>query len=165
MTEFNETQSNIQGLSLGNYRLQVDVETTRAYYAAHSGPWVTCTCAGCRNFVRAVKSLPQPVKDFFVRLGLDPEKVNELCYYNGTRSTVIGDGWYHLAGTVLEGSSRPGDHVLFPAGWYDLAEGFSVGFQNHCDLLPEDFPRPCFQMHFNYTLPWVLEEPNPYLYE
>ena len=150
---------------LGPYQLEVDIEATRTYYVAHNEPWVTCDCAGCRNFVRAVKTLPRPVKDFFTRLGLDPEKVNELCYYNGTRSTVIGDCWYHLVGSVLEGSSKPGDYVLFPAGWYELAEGFSVGFQNHCDLLPEDFPKPCCQMHFNYTLPWVMEEPNPYLYE
>ena len=149
----------------GPYRLEVDVEATRAWYAAHNEPWVTCACAGCRNFAQAVKSLPQPVKDFFARLGLDPEKVNELCYYSGTRSTIIGDCWYHLVGNVLEGSSRPGDYVLFPAGWYGLAEGFSAGFQNHCDLLPTDFPKPCFQMHFNYTLPWVLKEKNPYLYE
>ena len=149
----------------GPYRLEVDVEATRAYYAAHNEPWIICTCAGCRNFAQAVKLLPQPVKDFFAQLGLDPEKVNELCYYNGNQSSIIGDGWYHLVGAGLEGSSQPGDHVLFPAGWYELAEGFSVGFQNHCDLLPEDFPRPCFQMHFNYTLPWLLAEPNPYLYE
>ena len=43
----------------GPYRLEVDVEATRAYYAAHNEPWVTCTCAGCRNFVRAVKT-PAP---------------------------------------------------------------------------------------------------------
>ena len=54
---------------------------------------------------------------------------------------------------------------MFPAGWYDLAEGFSVGFKNSCDLLPDDFPRPCFQMEFNHQMPWVLEVPNPYIYE
>ena len=41
-------------------------------------------------------------------------------------------------------------------------EGFSVAFKPDCDLLPEDFPRPCFQMEFNHLLPWVLEEPNSY---
>ena len=149
----------------GPYRLEVDVEATRAYYAAHNEPWIICTCAGCRNFAQAVKLLPQPVKDFFAQLGLDPEKVNELCYYNGTESTVIGDCWYHLVGRVLEGSSQPGDYAEFPAGWYELVEGFSVGFKNACDLLPKDFPKPCFQMQFNYTLPWLLEEKNPYAYE
>ena len=68
----------------GAYRIQVDAEATRAYYAAHPQPWITCGCAGCRNFVQAVKFLPQPVKAFFAQLGLDPEKVQELCYYTGT---------------------------------------------------------------------------------
>lgn len=58
----------------GGYRLEVDVEATRAYYDSHPGPWITCTCDGCRNFMLAVKTLPQAVRDFFDALGLDPEK-------------------------------------------------------------------------------------------
>ena len=38
----------------GGYRLQVDVEATRAYYAGHPLSWITCECAGCRNFQTAV---------------------------------------------------------------------------------------------------------------
>lgn len=150
----------------GSYRLKVDVEATRAWYATHlwaTGPRCPCDCPGCRNFAKTASDLPRPVKDFFGRLGLDPERPAELLHNAGTPTVLYGSGWYHLAGTVLEGSSKPGDYVLFPAGWYELAEGFSVGFQNHCDLLPEDFPKPCFQMQFNYTLPWVLEEKNPYI--
>ena len=109
--------------------------------------------------------LPQEVRDFFHTLGLDPEKPGELMYYQGTERDLSGGGWYHLVGTVLEGSSRPGDYEEFPAGWYDLGAGFSVGFKNKCDLLPDDFPRPCCQMEFNHTMPWVLDIPNPYLYE
>ena len=105
------------------------------------------------------------VVDFFKAMGLDPAKPAELCYYQGTEQDLSGGGWYHLAGTVLEGSSQSGDCEVFPAGWYDLAEGFSVGFKNSCDLLPDDFPRPCFQMEFNHQMPWVLEVPNPYIYE
>lgn len=142
---------------LGPYRLEVDVEATRAYYTAHNESWVTCTCAGCRNFVRAVKFLPQPVKAFFAQLGLDPEKVQELCYYIGTQSTIAGDCWYHLVGRVLKEAPQSGDYP------YDLAEEFSVGFQNRCDLLPGDFPKPCCQMNFGFVLSWVLEEPNPYI--
>ena len=53
----------------GRYRLEVDVEATRAYYDSHPGPWITCTCDGCRNFMLAVKTLPQAVRDFFDVLG------------------------------------------------------------------------------------------------
>lgn len=149
----------------GLYRLEVDVEATRAYYEAHPGPWITCSCDGCRNFAREAGKLPQAVTDFFHTLGLDPEKPGELMYYQGTPETLSGGGWYHLVGRVAEGSSKPGDDEVLPAGWYDLAEGFSVGFKTECDLLPDDFPKPCFQMEFEHVMPWVLNEPNPYIYE
>ena len=152
-------------LVLGGYRLSVDVEATRAYYEAHPGPWITCICDGCRNFAQAVRHLPPEVAEFFHALGLDPEKPGELMYYQGTPETLSGGGWYHLVGTILEGSSKPGEHEQFPAGWYDLAEGFSVGFKTECDLLPDDFPKPCFQMEFEHVMPWVLKKPNPYIYE
>lgn len=151
--------------TFGAYRLSVDVEATRAYYAAHNEPWITCDCAGCRNFARAVKDLPQAVRDFFDALGLDPEKPGEVMYYQGTEKDLSGGGWYHLVGTAVEGSSRPEDCEALPAGRIDLAEGFSAGFKNQCDLLPDDFPRPCCQMEFEHVMPWMLEEPNPYLYE
>ena len=86
-------------------------------------------------------------------------------YYQGTPETLSGGGWYHLVGRVAEGSSKPGDDEVLPAGWYDLAEGFSVGLKTECDLLPDDFPKPCFQMEFEHVMPWVLNEPNPYIYE
>ena len=117
------------------------------------------------EFAKAVSGLPQAVRDFFEMLGLDPKKPGELCYYQGTPETLSGGGWYHVVGTILEGASQPGDAEVFPAGWYDLAEGFSVGFKTECDLLPDDFPRPCFQMEFNHVMPWVMENPNPYIDE
>ena len=155
----------MQEFVFGSYRLKVDVEATRAYYAAHPGPWITCECDGCRNFAKAVSGLPQAVRDFFEMLGLDPKKPGELCYYQGTPETLSGGGWYHVVGTILEGASQPGDAEVFPAGWYDLAEGFSVGFKTQCDLLTDDFPRPCFQMEFNHVMLWVMENPNPYIDE
>lgn len=148
--------------SFGPYRIRVDVEATREYYAARPLPWFTCDCAGCRNFARAVKRLPTAVREFFDDLGLDPEKPGETCYYTGTPDSLVGGGWYYICGTILAGASMPGDYEAFPAGWYELDENFSVGFKTGCDLLPDDFPRPCFQMEFNHRLPWVLKEPNPY---
>lgn len=149
----------------GGYRLAVDVEATRAYYASHDENWITCTCDGCRNFVRAVETLPQAVQDFFAALGLDVEKPGELMYYEGTPATLSGGGWYHLVGRILAGDTPLGASEIFPAGWYDLAEGFSVGFKSQCDLLPDDFPDPAIQMEFEHRMPWLLETPNPYIYE
>ena len=149
-------------ITFGAYRLLVDVETTRAYYDAHPLPWITCDCAGCRNFAQAVKNLSRPVREFFDTLGIDPEKPGELDYYQGTAEMLSGGGWYHLAGTILEGAAGPGEREMFPAGWYEVDESFSVAFRTECFLLPEDFPRPCFQMEINHRLPWLLKEKNPY---
>lgn len=144
----------------GSCRLAVDTEANRAWYAAHPLPWVTCDCAGCRNFLLAVKRLPPAVTAFFGALGLDPEKPGEACWYWGTPETVYGGGWYHLAGVVPEGLPAPGQRQT---AWFPITEGFEAAFKPDCDLLPEDFPRPCFQMELDWALPWLLEEPNPYL--
>ena len=148
--------------AFGAYRIRVDVEATRAYYAAHPLPWITCDCAGCRNFVQAVKGLAPAVGDFFSALGLDPEKPGELSWHEGTPDSISGGGCYHLGGTMVEGASKPGDYEVFLAGWHEAAPVYSVGFKPDCDLLPDDFPRPCFQMETDHRLPWVLHEPNPY---
>ena len=148
---------------LGSYRLDVDVAATRAYYEAHPLPWITCDCLGCRNFQAAIHRIPQEVKALFDRLGLDPEKPAEVCYYQGTEATLSSGGWYHICGTILE-QATPEDPSQVFGEWIDPAEGFSAAFKSDCDLLPKDFPHPCFQMEFNHLLPWVLEEPNPYLY-
>lgn len=105
------------------------------------------------------------MRDFFQTLGLDVEKPGELMYYQGTPSTLSGGGWYHLVGRILEGDTMPGAREMFPAGWYELSDGFSVAFKSQCDLLPDDFPAPAIQMEFGHRMPWVLEGPNPYIYE
>ena len=148
-------------LLLGSYRLLVDVEATRAYYADRPLPWLNCGCAGCRNFEKAVKLLSPEVKAFFSRLGLDPEKPAEVCWYQGTPATLSGDGWYHLCGRILAGAQPEGAYEVF-GEWLPVTETFSAAFKTACDLLPENFPKPCFQMETQYLLPWVLEEPNPY---
>ena len=147
---------------LGSYHLDVDVTATRAYYEAHPLPWITCDCPGCRNFQAAIHRIPQEVKTLFDWLGLDPEKPAEACYYQGTETTLSGGGWYHVCGTILE-QAMPKDSSQVFGEWINPAEGFSAAFKPDCDLLPKDFPHPCFQMEFNHLLPWVLEEPNPYL--
>ena len=124
--------------TLGNYRLAVDVEATRAYYTAHHESWITCQCAGCRNFAQAVRKLPQAVGDFFETLVLDPEKAGELCYYNGTEHTIIGDGWAALStdgsqGYVkLEANNCKVQTILSGYGAY--ADGMCHDFFNNCDF-------------------------------
>ena len=129
----------------GPYRASVDPARTRAYYAR---PWETCDCAGCRNFLRAVGTFPASVTEFFRALGLDPYKPAEICTYGGNCASA----WYHVRGELVRGGAR-----------YALADGVSVSCDADCDLLPDDFPRPCFQVELWFErLPWTLPEPNPY---
>jgi len=148
--------------AFGSYLLRVDVEKTRDYYAAHPLPWITCDCSGCRNFAKAIRQVPDAVKSFFSELGLDLEKPGESCYYQGTETTLSGGGWYHICGEILTGAMPEESNQVF-GEWVELADGFSVAFKTKCDLLPEDFPQPAFQMEMNHLLPWLLDEPNPYL--
>lgn len=143
--------------ALGGYRLMVDVERTRAYYAAQ--PPYDCPCAGCRNFVRAVKLLPGEVKALFDALGLDPAKPEEVCSYPGTREEAHGGAWYHICGTILEGGTPPEGRRF--SEWVPVAERFEAAFTDDHSLPAEDFPRPVFQMDTDFWLPWVLEEENP----
>lgn len=149
--------------TFGPYRLLVNVEANRAYYNARPLPWVTCSCAGCRNFVEAVKLLPPEVKTFFDALGLDPEKPGETMYLeeNGSGAVCCTAGWYHLCGSIETGGFWK--EGMPPEAWVEIGRDFSVGFSRKCDLLPDDFPEPCFQMDIDCHIPWVLEEPNPYL--
>ena len=143
----------------GSYRLLVDVEKTRAYYEAHPLPWVTCTCAGCRNFVQAAKLFPAEVQEFFAQLGLDPEKPAETSWFPGTQTAASGDAWYHLCGKIVD-RIEPPENQRF-GEWLDITEQFSAAFGPECYLLPEDFSRPCVQVDVIFQLPWVLDEPNP----
>lgn len=150
-------EHDFQETVLGGYRLMVDVERTRAYYAAQ--PPYDCPCAGCRNFVRAVKLLPGEVKALFDALGLDPAKPEEVCSYPGTREEAHGGAWYHICGTILEGGTPPEGRRF--SEWVPVAERFEAAFTDDYSLPAEDFPRPVFQMDTDFWLPWVLEEENP----
>lgn len=155
----NESEGSLPVFAVGGYRLAVDVERTRAWYAAQTSPGVTCTCAGCRNFVRAVKLLPEAVKDFFTELGVDPEQPANTSWYPGTREEASGDAWYHVCGEILE-LVKPDPGWIFGER-VEIGEKFDAYFAQECWLLPEDFPKPCFQMDVMFRLPWTLEEENP----
>ena len=63
------------------------------------------------EFAQAVKTMPQVVKTSLTAWDWT-RKSRELMYYQGTVKDLSGGGWYHLVGTVLEGSSRPRDYSV-----------------------------------------------------
>ena len=49
---------------LGSYRLEVDVEATRAWYGRYGNATGGCGCAYCRNYAAAVGVLPPEAAAF-----------------------------------------------------------------------------------------------------
>ena len=85
----------------GPYRLEVDVEATRAWYDRYGDATGGCDCAYCRNYAAAVETLPPEVAAFLRPLGLDPHKPGDATEYGPAE----GGRWYmplwHIAGRLL----------------------------------------------------------------
>ena len=133
----------------GPYRLEVDVEATRAWYDRYGDATGGCDCAYCRNYAAAVGTLPPEVETFLEPLGLSLHRPGDIGEY-GPR---LGGRWYqpvwHIAGRLLETGE----------GELPIAPGVSAGFAAEMGPFLRDFPEPCFQCWISMTLPWVLEEP------
>lgn len=148
----------------GPYKVNVDVERTRAFYETAQRIDQQCRCDGCRNYVKAAAILPEAVLSFFSSLGADPVKAAEV-YVNDPdhNGLALYGGFYHLCGTVLSGVS-----AFRPAGggcrcWdreltFHVTETFCVSFEESCDLLEDGFPQPAIQMEIDAEIPWVLEK-------
>ena len=83
---------------LGSYRLEVDVEATRAWYGRYGNATGGCGCAYCRNYAAAVGVLPPEAAAFLEPLGLNLRRPGDIGEY-GPRQ---GGRWYmpmwHIAG-------------------------------------------------------------------
>ena len=151
----------------GVYKLDMDVDRTRQFYENDTA-FEFYSCAGCRNFAKAYPLFPESVWHFFAQLGIDIGKPAEITAYNShDGNTTFYEGFYHVCGTILEGKDpwlQVGERAYRLNKDYALkiAEDFSVFFTGKCALVEEDFPRPVIQMELQCSIPWVLDEPNPY---
>ena len=152
----------------GVYKLDIDLDRTRQFYK--NKDWEFCTCAGCRNFVKAYPLITEVVQQFFEQFGIDIGKPAEITAYNSNDGNMtFYDGFYHICGTVLAGKN-PFRQIDARAYQLDeqyalkLTDDFSVFFTERCALVDKDFPRPVIQMEIQCNIPWVLDEPNPYHY-
>ena len=154
-------------LELGIYRLDIDADRTKMFYAVPRD--LGCGCDGCRNFERALPALPAEVRDFLRQLGIDPGQPAEVSAVHSPEGTdTLYSGFYHICGTILEGRNP---WVQTGLRQYRLDEryaiefpgDFSFFFTSDCHLLAPEFPRPAIQLEFSGMLPWVLDVPNPYI--
>ena len=49
----------------GNFRLDIDVESTKAFYSKHEKTVIEdCGCVNCRNYYEAISKVSDKVKNF-----------------------------------------------------------------------------------------------------
>ena len=80
----------------GKYKVDIDAEETRRLYETADTVTEGCDCQNCRNFYHAVDVLPQPVKVFFEKLGIDLRRA--LMRQDGAgkkteQSVIPGSSW------------------------------------------------------------------------
>lgn len=156
--------------TFGQYKVDIDIERTKAFYDAALPVSEYCSCAGCRNFVKAVDTLPREITSVFEMLGADMRKTVEAAAYDApSEDTVLYGGFCHLCGVLLEGKSAWVPTKGFENGFHQdetltcqITENFQISFENDCHLIEKDFPEPILQMEFLLYAPWVLPEKNPY---
>lgn len=161
--------------TFGKYRLDIDVESTRAFYESDSAVVTSqsCRCDGCQNYDKAILTAPAAVTDFLRALGIDPQKPGEVF---GVIGEVESDtrywynGWYHAVGTLLECPAlgdTPQAAVFDDENCYrpDPAFDFEVWFiddRNHMGWIETDFPEPILELSISTRLPWLIDrQPQP----
>lgn len=155
-------------IEIGVYRMDVDVERTRAFYDHEQ--WFGCGCAGCRNYERAVTLLPDKVKAFFAQFGIDPGKPPEMsAVHSPDGKSILYDGSFYLCGSLVEGKdplyqTGPKRNHLKEAYQICVDGDFTACFFEERSLLWDTFPRPAIRLNVDFSLPWLLAEPNPYVW-
>ena len=145
------------------YEAQVDLETTRSYYA-HAPDW-DCICGHCRNFVALARErkLPQELLAILDSLSIPPEKATYVCelYHDADwrEKGLLYEISWRIAGTVVKKpESRENEGTFW--GPPVRLPGFQLMLGH--EIYPygaPGFPEPHFDLDVSLYLPWVLDEP------
>lgn len=157
----------------GQFKLDIDVDKTREFYKEMEYVSEGCSCAGCRNFEKAVNVLPREVVEFFESLGIDMKKITEVYVYTtNPNGTVYYGGFFHLCGRLLEGNSawekesvemeNAGLFQWKRSNTYPLSKDFCISFKQGGNLVEKEFPEPVLTIDIEANIPWVLDEENTY---
>lgn len=150
------------------FQVDIDVERTQRFYEKAQSVQEGCSCDGCRNFVYAVDSLPETVKTFLAKLGVDIRKICECCVNcTNTDGTLLYGGFFHVCGSLKKGLSaweKDEENIAYWNGKraFFVSPDFQVSFREDTALLEDDFPMPALQVDILANIPWVLHERNPY---
>jgi len=129
--------------NLFGFHVEIDEESTLRWYAA-AEDW-SCDCGDCRNFLALAREreLPTVVLEKLDQLGIPPEKTTYVCQLYPDENGRHYQFSYRIAGSILSGKATETVgrccHEPYPYG-------------------APDFPEPHFDLEFDLTLPWVLDE-------
>ena len=128
------------------YQVEVDEETTRAYYS-DSIEW-ECTCGHCRNFVLLAQErrLPVDILALLDKLSIPPEKASYVCELYDKDEKIYYQVNYRLAGRVLEGPEKAAS---------SLGETGLLCGRETAPGSADDFPEPFFDLMYFFWLPWI----------
>lgn len=153
--------------AVGRWTLRVDVEATRAAYAAvPAGGTDRCRCEQCVNFERArERAYPPELRALLEELGVDWRKEAEACHLTRLRpGWHLYNGWFHVVAVIESGREawrRVGDSLSEP-DFERLGDSLQVGISTREHLLPAPFRgRPVVQLELLAEVPWVLGIPEP----
>ena len=148
----------------GNFRLDIDVESTKAFYDIHGKTVLEdCGCVNCRNYYEAISKVSDKVKSFFSSLGIDPQKSPEATWFDTNEDGIAYYSIiFHVVGTIIKEVDlyKPvGDNCyqLIIENLYEIDKNFKVGFTSEAVLVEKDFPKPCIQLQVEAYLPWVID--------
>ena len=148
----------------GSFQVNIDVESTKAFYDEHGKSVLEdCGCVNCRNYYEAVAKASDKVSEFFRSIGIDPQKTPEATWWNTDENGIAHYSIiFHLVGTIIQSVdiyTRVGDNgfKFNIEDFYEIEEGFKIGFSSKAVLVEKDFPEPCIQLEIVTCLPWVLD--------
>lgn len=142
---------------IGRYLLDINIDENKKYYDKQKNISKDCKCDACENYEVNISNLSQKVKDFFDEIGLQIEKPREVYTCYSENNILTYDGFYHVSGKIIkiEESSNTDDDI-------SIDYNYKISFDEKCDLVSEDFPKPLFQMDIKAYLPWLLDSENIY---
>src|SRR5262247_1462627 len=139
----------MQKIRLGDQTIRHDPERTRTAYASVTTESAEgCGCPYCRNFLaQRSRVYPEQFCQVLDQLGIAPEKEGDLFEVGPEGSLVIYNGWFYLAGELIEAGERltdggPGLQYFFRA--------------SHRPKAFADFGEDVLALEFSAKLPWVI---------
>ena len=150
-------------IDFGNFRLDVDVDSTKAFYDIHGKTVLEdCGCVNCRNYYEAISKVSDKVKNFFSSIGIDPQKSPEATWWVTSEDGIAYYSIiFHVVGTIIQSVDiyKPvgnNGYQLINENFYEIDKNFKVGFTSKAVLVEKDFPKPCIQLEIEAYLPWVI---------